>query len=96
MTTAVVDSLENQGGLVRPLLAPSVVDHRCASETGSVVLEMTSPVISAPARQDGVRPKRRREHLIARWIPDPRREQALICIWVPRIEGRGSAAYIAP
>jgi len=48
MTTAVVDSPENEKGLAWWFLDTLVVEHRCAPEMGTVVLEMTLPVGSAP------------------------------------------------
>ncbi|HEY7949107.1 MAG TPA: cupin domain-containing protein [Acidimicrobiales bacterium] len=48
MTTAVVDSPENQQGLTWWFLDTLVVEHRCAPGMDTVVLEMTLPVGSAP------------------------------------------------
>ena len=48
MTTAVVDSPENEEMLAWWFLDTLVVEHRCAPEMDTVVLEMTLPVGSAP------------------------------------------------
>ena len=48
MRTAVVDSPENKEGLAWWFLDTLVVEHRCASEMNTVVLEMTLPVGAAP------------------------------------------------
>ena len=48
MTTAVVDSPESELGQAWWFLDTLVVEHRCAPEMGTVVLEMTLPVGSAP------------------------------------------------
>ena len=48
MRTAVVDSPENKQGLVWWFLDTLVVEHRCAPEMNTVVLEMTLPVGAAP------------------------------------------------
>ena len=48
MTTAVVDSPENEQGPVWWFLDTLVVEHRCAPEMNTVVLEMTLPVGAAP------------------------------------------------
>jgi mannose-6-phosphate isomerase-like protein (cupin superfamily) len=46
--TAVVDSPENKQGLMWWFLDTLVVEHRCAPEMNTVVLEMTLPVGAAP------------------------------------------------
>ena len=48
MRTAVVDSPENKQGHVWWFLDTLVVEHRCAPEMNTVVLEMTLPVGAAP------------------------------------------------
>lgn len=48
MTTAVVDSPENEHGPAWWFLDTLVVEHRCAPEMDTVVLEMTLPVGAAP------------------------------------------------
>jgi len=48
VTTAVVDTPENEQGLAWWFLDTLVVEHRCAPEMDTVVLEMTLPVGSAP------------------------------------------------
>jgi len=48
VTPAVVDSHENEEALAWWFLDTLVVEHRCASEMDTVVLEMTLPVGSAP------------------------------------------------
>lgn len=48
MTRAVVDSPENEQGPAWWFLDTLVVEHRCAPGMGTVVLEMTLPVGSAP------------------------------------------------
>ena len=48
MTTAVVDSPENEQSLAWWFLDTLVVEHRCAAEMNTVVLEMTLPVGAAP------------------------------------------------
>ncbi len=48
MTTAVVDSPENEQAQAWWFLDTLVVEHRCAPEMDTVVLEMTLPVGSAP------------------------------------------------
>ena len=48
MTNAVVDSPENEQGLAWWFLDTLIVEHRCAPEVNTVVLEMTLPVGSAP------------------------------------------------
>lgn len=48
MSTAVVDSPENTQGLMWWFLDTLVVEHRCAPEMSTVVLEMTLPVGAAP------------------------------------------------
>ena len=48
MTTAVVDSPENEQSLAWWFLDTLVVEHRCAPEMNTVVLEMTLPVGAAP------------------------------------------------
>ena len=48
MTTAVVDSPENDHVLAWWFLDTLVVEHRCAPEMDTVVLEMTLPVGSSP------------------------------------------------
>jgi mannose-6-phosphate isomerase-like protein (cupin superfamily) len=47
MTTAVVDSPESEGAQAWWFLDTLVVEHRCAPEMGTVVLEMTLPIDSA-------------------------------------------------
>ena len=82
MTTAVVDSPESEQA--QPWWFPDAcgVEHRRTLELDSVVLEATLPVGLAPALHEDVRsePRPRRE---PRWVPDPRGQQALICVWVP-------------
>ena len=48
MTTAVVDSPENEQAQAWWFLDTLVVEHRCAPEMDTVVFEMTLPVGSAP------------------------------------------------
>jgi mannose-6-phosphate isomerase-like protein (cupin superfamily) len=48
VTTAVVDSPENEKGPVWWFLDTLVVEHRCAPEMDTVVLEMILPVGSSP------------------------------------------------
>ena len=48
MTTAVVDSPESEESLAWWFLDTLVVEHRCAPEMDTVVLEMTLPVGAAP------------------------------------------------
>jgi mannose-6-phosphate isomerase-like protein (cupin superfamily) len=48
MRTAVVDSPENTQGPVWWFLDTLVVEHRCAPEMNTIVLEMTLPVGAAP------------------------------------------------
>jgi mannose-6-phosphate isomerase-like protein (cupin superfamily) len=48
VTTAVVDSPENEQAQAWWFLDTLVVEHRCAPEMDTVVLEMTLPVGSAP------------------------------------------------
>lgn len=48
MTAAVVDSPDNEQALAWWFLDTLVVEHRCAPEMDTVVLEMTLPVGSAP------------------------------------------------
>ena len=48
MTTAVVDSPENERAQAWWFLDTLVVEHRCAADMDTVVLEMTLPVGSAP------------------------------------------------
>ena len=48
MRTAVVDSPENKQRLMWWFLDTLVVEHRCAPEMNTVVLEMTLPVGAAP------------------------------------------------
>ena len=48
MTTAVVDSPESEQSLAWWFLDTLVVEHRCAPEMSTVVLEMTLPVGAAP------------------------------------------------
>lgn len=48
MTTAVVDSPENEQSMAWWFLDTLVVEHRCAPEMNTVVLEMTLPVDAAP------------------------------------------------
>jgi mannose-6-phosphate isomerase-like protein (cupin superfamily) len=48
VTTAVVDSPHNEQALAWWFLDTLVVEHRCAPEMDTVVLEMTLPVGSAP------------------------------------------------
>jgi len=48
VTTAVVDSPENEQSLAWWFLDTLVVEHRCAAEMNTVVLEMTLPVGAAP------------------------------------------------
>ena len=48
METAVVDSPENEHAAAWWFLDTLVVEHRCAPEMGTVVLEMTLPVGAAP------------------------------------------------
>jgi mannose-6-phosphate isomerase-like protein (cupin superfamily) len=48
VTTAVVDAPENEQGSAWWFLDTLVVEHRCAPDMGTVVLEMTLPVGSAP------------------------------------------------
>ena len=84
MTTAVVDSPENEQALALWFLDNLVVEHRCAPDMGTVVLETTSPVgLTHPLHED-LRPKQRSHRLECRWVPDHRGEQSRICIWVPR------------
>lgn len=83
MTTAVVDSPHIEQGLPSRFLDSLVVERRFAPGTDTVVLE-TVPVGSTPALHENVRPRRRPPCLLARWVPDPRGEQSLICIWVPQ------------
>ena len=69
-----------------------VVGHGSVPEVDAVALEMTLPVRSAPRLLRDVRPKSRRGSLVASWVPDPRRESGLICIWVP---GTGTEASVS-
>jgi hypothetical protein len=48
VTTAVIDAPENENGPAWWFLDTLVVEHRCAPEMDTVVLEMTLPVGSAP------------------------------------------------
>ena len=48
MTTAIVDSPENDQAQAWWFLDTLVVEHRCAAEMDTVVLEMTLPVGSSP------------------------------------------------
>ncbi len=48
MTTAVVDSPENEKSLAWWFLDTLVLEHRCAPDMSTVVLEMTLPVGAAP------------------------------------------------
>ncbi len=48
MTTAVVDSPENEQSLAWWFLDTLFVEHRCAPEMSTVVLEMTLPIGAAP------------------------------------------------
>ena len=48
MTTAVVDSPHNEHAPAWWFLDTLVVEHRCAPDMGTIVLEMTLPVGSAP------------------------------------------------
>src|SRR4051794_11508837 len=50
MATAVVDDPRNEQAAAWWFLDTLVVEHRGATDTGSVVLEMTLPVGHAPAR----------------------------------------------
>jgi hypothetical protein len=85
MTTAVVDAPEIEEELAQAFLDTLVVEHPDTLETETPVLEMALPVGSALLLHKIVRPNRRPgRRLEARWVPDPRGEQALICIWVPR------------
>jgi hypothetical protein len=85
MTTAVVDAPEMEEGLAQAFLDTLVLQHPSAPETETPVLEMALPVGSALPLHEVVRPNRRPgRRLEARWVPDSPREQALICIWVPR------------
>ena len=90
MTTAVVDSPENEQRLARWFLDNVVVEHRSDPEMATVLLETTSPVGLHPLHED-VPPKQRSRRLDGRWVPDPRGEQSRICIWVPRT-GSGASA----
>ena len=95
MTTAVVDSPDNEQRLASWSLSTSVAERRCAREMDTVVLETTLPVGSAHPLHEDVRPKQRPGRLAARWVPDPRAEQALICIWV-RTGGEALAPSLDP
>jgi hypothetical protein len=72
-----------------------VVERRFAPETDTVVLE-TMPVGSTPALDENVRPQQRRPCLLARWVPDHRGEQSLICIWVPQNGADASPSSLDP
>ena len=85
MTTAVVDAPEREEVLAQAFLDTLVVERPGAPETETSVLDMAPTVGSALPLHDVVRPNRRPgRRLEARWVPDPRGDQALICIWVPR------------
>jgi hypothetical protein len=90
VTTAVIDSTENEQGLPS-CLDTLVVEHRCAPAIDNAVLEIALPVGSAPSGHEDIRPKRQPGYLDARWIPDPLGEQGLICIWVHRTGEEASA-----
>lgn len=84
MTTAVLDVPEIDVALAQVVLDTMVVEDPGAAETESSVFEMELPIRPALPLHEVVRSNggsgRRLE---ARWVPDPRGEQALICIWVP-------------
>ena len=94
MATAVVDSPENEQAQAWSLVDTLVVEHRGAAEMDTAGLERTVPVGSAHARREDVRPQSRPGRLEARWVPDPRRQQSLICVWVPLTEAEASASSL--
>ena len=89
MTTALVDSPENEQRLEWSLLDTLVVERQAAPEMDAVVRETRFPLDST-LRLDDFRPTRQPGRLEARWVPDPRDAQALICIWVPSSSGLAS------
>ncbi len=96
MTTAVVDSPEKEQGLARWFLDTLVVEDGCAPEMDTVVLDMALPVGPVPLLHEYVSSKRRPWRLVARWVPDPHGETALVCIWVPQTGAVASAPRLEP
>ena len=100
MTTAVVDAPEiedpeSEEELAQVFFDTLVVDRPLAPETGTAVLEMAVPSDWASSLHEVVRPNRRpRRRLEARWVPDPRGQQTLICIWVPPTGAAASAPSV--
>ena len=91
MTTAVVDSVENQQALAPWFFDTLVAEHRSAPEMDAVVLETTSPVDFAHPLHEDVRPRQRSSRVECLWVPDPRGEQRRVCIWVRRTGPEASA-----
>ncbi len=90
MSITLVDSPETENSPAWGFVDTLAVEDRGAPEMDSVVLETAVPVGLASPLHEDVRPKRRPSRLIARWVPDPRGEQGLICIWVPWTAGEAS------
>jgi hypothetical protein len=95
VTTAFVESLENDQLLHSLSLDTMAARHSSAPEVDSVVLEMTLPVGSAPPLRGDVLPNSRPGSLVARWVPDPRGESGFICIWVPHTGTEASVTFDA-
>ena len=81
MTTAVVDSIENERRLAGQFPDALVVEQRCAPQMDAAVLERTVPVGSAPALHKDVRPEPGPRQRGCRWVRDPLCQQTLICVW---------------
>ena len=84
MTTSVVDSPENGPGASSWFVDTLLVETRCASQMGPVGVAAILTADSAPGRHEDIRPKGRPRRVTAGWVPDPRGEQGLICVWVAR------------
>jgi hypothetical protein len=95
VTTAVVEFPENDQVLASSTLHAMAVGHGKAAEVDTVALEMTLPVRSTPPLRGDALPNRRPGSLVARWVPDPRGESGLICIWVPDAGTEASVSFDA-
>jgi hypothetical protein len=95
VTTALVESPDNDRALASLSLDTMVVGHGSAPEMDTVAFEMTLPVRSTRPLHRDVLPKRRPGSLVARWVPDSRGESGLICIWVPQSGTEASVSFDA-
>jgi len=95
VTTAVVELPENDQASAWLSFDTLVVRRDSTAETDPALPEMVPPLRSVPSLHEVVQPERRPGSLVARWVPDPRGESGLICIWVPRAGTEASVSFDA-